>query len=108
MRAAYWGIATVIAGLSAAGLLACGTGQGNGGDDAAASDGAGMDATTQADGGGPSDADAADIAVYPSPDAPLFSPDGCALLNVPCIADAACCSGYCSLQSVCAMNPKPP
>ena len=98
------GIATLVAsGLLVACSTASGSGQMDGG-------GGGGDATSDqaADGtdGGAQDA-GGDVVYYPPPDAPLFAPDGCAYLNVPCIADASCCSGYCSMN-VCAMQPKMP
>lgn len=69
------------------------------GDDAASSSG-GADATSSgsSSGGPPADMDA-----------PLFSPDGCALLNTPCTMGSQCCSGLCPIpQLVCTLPPNHP
>jgi hypothetical protein len=42
----------------------------------------------------------------PSGDAAEFGPDGCALLNVPCLHDSTCCTLLC-LQGVCVSGPHP-
>jgi hypothetical protein len=104
--------ASVIATLFATLVAGCSGGsQGGGHGDGGSSEAASVDEAGD-DGGDLSDSTAATddgggTPVYPDPDAPEFSPDGCALLSTPCVDDAFCCSGHC-IQNACVETPRQP
>ncbi len=66
----------------------------------ASEDGAG-DATADVAPDDAGDLDVGPLGPYPSPDAPEYGPDGCALISTACTTDSMCCQGYCN-QGACA------
>lgn len=85
-------------------LAGCGSSAAHGADAGpavdASEDGPG-DATADVPPDDAGDLDAGPLGPYPSPDAPEYGPDGCALISTPCTTDIMCCQGYCN-QGACA------